>query len=316
MPPSVSSQLAQGAERETTFLGLLRRQFMHPKPLPPALNLAGQTAVVTGANTGLGFEAARQLLSLGLSRLIVAVRSEPKGEEAAATLRREFPAARIDVWLVDMASYDSITAFARRCADTLDRLDLALLNAGLQNLTYEVVASTHHETTFQVNYLSTALLSALLLPVLRAKAAGRSSSSSGPPRLIVVGSDVMYWAQPDKVAAGPVLPQFDRRSGYHILGNYAKSKMALMAFVIRLASHVSPDDVVVNVVNPGLTAGTTLSSGHTKAPWYDPRRYVFAAIVGLLARPIDVGASTYIDAAVVQGPESHGSFVSEWALKP
>jgi NAD(P)-dependent dehydrogenase (short-subunit alcohol dehydrogenase family) len=68
-----------------------------------------------------------------------------------------------------MLAYDSITAFAER-AKTLDSLDIAVLNAGVMKQTHAVASSTGHEDTIQVNYLSTALVALLLLPILKDKA--------------------------------------------------------------------------------------------------------------------------------------------------
>lgn len=66
-----------------TFAGFLYRQLaVKPKPLAASVRLEGKTALVTGANTGLGLEAARGLATRGLARLILAVRTVAKGEEA------------------------------------------------------------------------------------------------------------------------------------------------------------------------------------------------------------------------------------------
>lgn len=78
-----------------------------------ATSLSGKTAIVTGA-TGLGYEAAAQLLDLHLSRMILAVRSIDEGEAAVSQLRRKYLSAEIGVWQLDMRSYDSIQAFAHR----------------------------------------------------------------------------------------------------------------------------------------------------------------------------------------------------------
>lgn len=132
-------------------------------------NVQGKCAIITGSNTGLGFESARQLLALGLPHLIMAVRSLEKGNEAAKVLHDANPAAKIDVWKLDMESYDSIQAFADRCHKELARLDIAILNAGLSPLSFST-CSTGHEKTMQVNHFGTALLAVLLLPCLKSKA--------------------------------------------------------------------------------------------------------------------------------------------------
>ncbi len=87
----------------------IKTQFRTKPRYPPKdTDLTGRVGIVTGSNTGLGFESSRQLLSYKLSRLIMAVRSPTKGEAAAAKLRKEFPRATIDVWILDMNSYESV----------------------------------------------------------------------------------------------------------------------------------------------------------------------------------------------------------------
>ncbi|KAI4646701.1 putative secondary metabolism biosynthetic enzyme [Alternaria ventricosa] len=186
-------------------IGFMYRQlFMHPPPIAAEVTLEGQTAIITGSNTGLGFEAGRQLLQLDLSRLILAVRSQTKGDVAAEALRKEFLRAEIEVWILDMEDPESVAAFARRC-QTLGRIDIVVLNAGVQNKDYAVSPKTGNEQTFQVNYLSTIMLAVLLLPILRAK----SGSAGRPARLTIVTSTTAYFAHFDNQR--PILPQFDEK---------------------------------------------------------------------------------------------------------
>lgn len=118
--------------------------------LPSGLDLSGQVAIITGANAGLGFESARQLLALNLSHLILAVRSVEKGQQAAEKLHQQRPSAQIDVWQLDMCSYESITTFSKRVETQLSRLDIALLNAGLVTPDFRSVKETGHEESMQV----------------------------------------------------------------------------------------------------------------------------------------------------------------------
>jgi NAD(P)-dependent dehydrogenase (short-subunit alcohol dehydrogenase family) len=85
----------------------------HPK-LPNDIDLSGKVAIVTGARTGLGFYACLQFLSFRLLHLIIAVRLFKKGDDAASKLRAQFPAARIELWELEMSSYQSIQAFVQR----------------------------------------------------------------------------------------------------------------------------------------------------------------------------------------------------------
>lgn len=301
----MSSNLQAEAAFETSLKGFMRRQCAKPRPLPADLRLPGQTAIVTGSNVGIGLAASRQLLELGLSHLIMGVRSQAKGEAAASQLRQEFPDAQISVWILDMESYDSIRKFTEQCA-SLPRIDMAILNAALMVPTYTTVASTGHEVTMQVDYLSTAYLALLLIPILKAKKAADAPRS---PVLSIVGSDMAYAAalKPD----GPVLPQFDDPKTYSQMPAYGNAKLLLMFLVARLAELVSPGDVLINLPNPGMTKGTSFGSDSPLIA-----RKVFGVAQHFFARTADVAASVYLDAALNRGAESHGSFISDWAIKP
>lgn len=301
----MSAELEKDAFFEATALGFLCRQFTRPKSLPADIRLTDQAAIVTGSNVGLGLEASRQLLQLGLSHLIMGVRSQAKGDAAAVLLRKEFPASSISVWTVDLESYDSVRAFADKCA-VLPRLDIAILNAGLMQTPYTVVPTTGHEVTMQVNYLSTALMAILLLPILRSKRVGGAARS---PVLTLVGSDRAY--QGDVQTNGPVLAQFDKPEAFSQFDWYSNSKLLLTLFVSKLAEFASPDDVLVNMANPGMTRGTAFFRG---VPAVVVKLISVAQL--LLARSVNVGATTYVDAAVARGKESHGSFTSDWTIKP
>ncbi|KAF4632198.1 hypothetical protein G7Y89_g5923 [Cudoniella acicularis] len=187
----------------------------------PNTNLAGQTAIITGGNTGLGYEAAVQLLGLKLSHLILAVRSPEKGEAAAANLRKSHPKASIEVWQLDMCSYDSILGFARRVERRLSRIDIVLLNAGVGRLTFNKVKSTGHEEVLQVNYLSTVLLAILLLPILKTK----GSPGRQPAHLTIVSAALTLAAKFPNRDTNPLLPSFDNPETFDPREHYNSSKL-------------------------------------------------------------------------------------------
>ncbi|RAK97093.1 retinol dehydrogenase 12 [Aspergillus ibericus CBS 121593] len=271
------------------------------------VDLSGKTAIVTGSNTGLGFECNKQLLDLGLSRLIIAVRSESKGEEA----RKELLAARrsetvvIEVWKLDLSRYDSILAFAERTR-SLDRLDIVISNAGVLKRNFELNKSTGHEETVQVNHLSNALLAILLIPVLKEK-----NSPEHPGRLTVVSSDTPAWAKFKERNFNPLLSAFDKSEYFDGQDRYPTAKLLSQLFLSELAKRVPPSVVVINAPNPGLCkSGLARDFNGTFAG------YIFSIFQFILARKPAVGARALTDAAVKHGAESHGQYIEDGKLAP
>ncbi|KAF7587141.1 hypothetical protein BBP40_007669 [Aspergillus hancockii] len=215
--------------------------------------LIDKVAIVTGANSGLGFESSRQLLSYNPSHLVIAVCSVATGEVAAATLRKEYPMATIEVWQLDMSSCDSIQALVRRAESHLSRLDIVILNAGLANLKFNVTPSTSHEEIIQVNYLSTMLLCVLLLPVLKHK-----SPAGAPDRLSIINSGLALNARFPHRKSSPLLSSYDNPKNFDWNEQYSASRLLAHLFMWKLVDYVSADDVVVNLVDPGFVKGTDL----------------------------------------------------------
>ena len=112
-------------------------------------DLTGRTAVVTGANSGLGLETARELARRG-ARVVMACRSEDRARRARAEIRRDVPGAALDVEILDLASLASVHRFAE--AYRHDRLDLLYCNAGIMAVPRSETEDGF-ETQFGVNVL-------------------------------------------------------------------------------------------------------------------------------------------------------------------
>jgi len=296
----MSAQLEKQAPSQASFRSVARGLFNTIPPIPPSITLAGKTALVTGSNVGLGLECCRYFLKLGASRLIMAVRSLKKGEAAASGLRDEFPDAQIDVWQLDLESFASVQAFAARCEGQVDRLDVAVLNAGLGKMNFErAKEGRHRETTLQVNYLSTALLAILLLPKLKP-----TVPSPEPGRLTIVSSDAGLGVKLADPGEGGIIDSLDKPKGYQGFAQYAYSKLLITMFTARLADIVDPDDVIINCCNPSATKGTgfvgSLDAGLGKT--------LLGLWLSLMGRTAVDAARIYVHASLVLGKESHGSF--------
>ncbi|KAI0435517.1 hypothetical protein F4803DRAFT_574755 [Xylaria telfairii] len=270
-------------------------------------NLSGQTAIVTGSNVGLGYEAAIQLLGLNLSHLIVAVRSLHKGEAAASTMKKQYPKANIEVWQLDMHSYESIQTFAKKAESSLPRIDIVILNAGLAHFEYYKVERTGHEELFQVNYLSTIFLVILLLPILKAK-----RSPGRPARLTIASAALTLAGKFIHRDSNPLFTALDDPKKFDRNETYRVSKLLAQMFLWNLVDYVSADDIIINLADPAFVRGTAfardLGSG--------PIRALYLLFGLLTGRTPKVGASCYIDAVVNKGKESHGCFLMSWNIHP
>lgn len=274
------------------------------QPFPPFPTLE---PILTFHVPGIGLACAKILPTLGLSHLIITARSLSRGEEAATSLRNAHPYMKIDVWELDMLNYDSIQNLAAKCA-SLPKLHIAILNAGMYSgAQSKINPATGHEESFQVNYLSTTLLSILLLPVLKAK-----SPNEEPGKLTVVGSGTGLVADFPNKDEVPLIPSFDKpfNAFNDATARYFLTKLLVMILVAQLGDAVNANDVIVNTVEPGLTAGTGLHRDTTGAGAVQ-----YAIMKRLLARTPEEAAWTYID-AVGKGRDSHGGLILAWKVAP
>ncbi|KAL8935905.1 MAG: hypothetical protein Q9216_005204 [Gyalolechia sp. 2 TL-2023] len=319
---------------QNTYRGFLYRQLFVTPPLvtSPPVSLAGKTGIVTGSNTGLGYHASAQLLSLGLSHLILAVRDTAKGEQAKTSLlstlkenKSNKAPPRIEVWAVDLTDYTSITAFADRVRDTPDlQINFAILNAGVARFGFEQ-SRNGNEITIQTNWLGTALLALTLRPVLQAqytnakKTMTNGRSGPLPPVLSIVGSEVAQWAvfKERKIAASSphttILRVLNDKKKFNAADRYYTSKLLLTLFfrdfVERLPS--TRNDVVINLVNPGFCYGSELHRTLS-----GPLGMIFGGMKRAIGRSTEVGARTLVHGAAVAGKETHGCYLSDSKIAP
>lgn len=293
-------------------------------PTPTGTNLSGQTIIITGANTGLGYESARQFLTLGASRVILACRSLTRGSAAATSLRTDpvilktNPDATIEVFELDLASYTSGLRFAEKVKAEVAELDILVNNGGMASLWYERSDSgsandkekkTGHERMMQVNCYTHILISLELFPLLRATAAQRGA----PTRITWLGSlthitQHTLCARPIPRAAS-ALAHFDDVANFDRIARYADSKLAVHAVVRRFAS-LAPDEVVVNNLCPGLVR-TELDRN---LPFC--LRVLMTLFRKTAGRRVEEGARTVVFAAVVAGSETNGGFLQHNMVHP
>jgi len=132
---------------------------------------AGNLAVVTGANSGIGWQTALELARAG-SEVILAARTEAKGREAVELIRRHFPQAKVRAEVLDLASLQSVRAFAAKVGGEA-KLDLLVNNAGVMSVPQRETTADGFELQFGTNFLGPFALTGLLMPALQRAASPR-----------------------------------------------------------------------------------------------------------------------------------------------
>ncbi|KAI0159864.1 retinol dehydrogenase 12 [Hypoxylon sp. FL1284] len=256
-----------------------------------AEDLKGKTAVVTESNTGIGFECARQLLDLGIGKLIIAVRDEAKGQNAKRALLhgRSISDDAIEVWRLDLQSYESITAFAER-ARGIERLDIAVLNSGVSKQFFDLTPSTGHEESIQ----------------------SIKTSTDQPNRLVIVSSDTASWAGFKEKDSVPLIPALDKKEKFSLTDCYPTSKLLGQLFVTELTKRVPSSVATITMPNPGWCYGTGL--GHVPGGTIGER--IVSVPKRILGRTASMGARVVTDAAVQHGQEAHGQYIEDCKIQP
>lgn len=275
------------------------------KPALPTKSFSGQTVIVTGSNVGLGLEAARHFARLDAAKVILAVRNLSAGERAKQSIEASTNRPGVcEVWKLDLASYDSVKAFAAR-ASQLPRLEIVIENAAIATPTFDLAEG--HERHITVNVISTILLGLLLLPKLKATAKKFPSTT---PHLTIVTSEVHAWTKFPEWRADNTFVKLDDEKSARMEERYATSKLLEVFAVREIAPRISDSGVVLNMLNPGL-CHSELARDSGWGLWM---------LKLILARSTEVGSRTLL-AAAAAGSESHGAYmtngkVANGALSP
>jgi NAD(P)-dependent dehydrogenase (short-subunit alcohol dehydrogenase family) len=250
-------------------------------------SLTGTTAVVTGANSGIGWHTALELARHGAS-VTLGVRTRDKGEDAAARIRDRAAGADVHVAVLDLASLASVQDFA---AAWQGPLGLLVNNAGVMTPPRYRRTGDGFELQLGTNHLGHFALTARLLPALLGAA---------QPRVVTVSSLAHRSARAETLLAG------NPEQGYNASRYYGDSKLANLLFTFELQRRATAagTDLAATAAHPGVSH-TNLVTSEQGMGSLGPVRVVAPLVLRLLTQPAAAGAEPTLYAATAADPGSY-----------
>jgi len=239
----------------------------------------GRTAVVTGANTGLGYETATALAAKG-AHVVLAVRNIEKGKAAADLIARAHPGASVAIQELDLTSLDSVRAAADQLRADHDSIDLLINNAGVM-MTPKATTKDGFELQFGTNHLGHFALTNLLLDRVLA----------APGSRVVTVSSVGHRFARNGIRFDDL--QWER--SYSRVGAYGQAKLANLMFTYELQRRLQGTNTIAVAAHPG--GSNTELARNTPAPV----RVVFDLVAAYVAQSAEMGALPTLRAATDPG---------------
>ncbi|MGA9719466.1 MAG: oxidoreductase [Acidobacteriaceae bacterium] len=245
----------------------------------------GRLAIVTGANSGIGFQTARYLAQAGAT-VILACRNAEKGEAARAKIASAYPASNLQVGVLDVADLNSVDRFAAEFSSEDKPLDLLINNAGVMALPQRQTTPQGFEMQFGTNHLGHFALTGLLLPTL----------------LRQPGSRVVTVASIAHKGGKLNFDDLNAERRYDPRGAYQQSKLANLVFGLefdrRLRARRATTESVI--AHPGVAVTNIVSNGIGNGV----QGRIIQALIPLVAQSDDRGSWPLLYAAT--SPEAHG----------
>ena len=262
---------------------------------------AGRRVLITGANSGIGFYAAAELAHNG-AHVLIGCRDQSKGDAALARMRALDPRANAEVVVLDLASLESVRAFAAAELARGVPLDLLINNAGVMAPKQRLETADGFELQFGVNVLGHFALTALLLPALLRAAAKVQGQS---PRVVTLASIAHKQGRLN-------FEDLQSTKSYSPMGAYRQSKLADLMFAFeldrRLRAAVPPAPGVMSVAaHPGV-ANTNLFQVGEFSPVERLVRRGFGVAIGGLLNSGAQGAAPTLFAATAPDAVSGGYY--------
>lgn len=259
-------------------------------------DLSGKVAIVTGGNSGIGYEAVAGLAAKN-AQVILAARTMEKGEAAARSIRAKHPQAQVTVMILDLADLASVRAFAQDFLAQHNRLDMLINNAGVMAIPFERTVDGF-ERQFGTNHLGHFALTGLLLPVLLATPGSRVVSVSSGAH---VGGSIDF-------------ADIHRERNYTRFGAYSQSKLANLLFAYELQRRLARSGAgsISVACHPGY-ANTNLQHVAARSTDSSLVTWLTRLANGLMAQSQEMGALPSLYAAVA-GDVNGGDYIGPTGL--
>lgn len=224
----------------------------------------GRVAIVTGANSGIGFETARVLAGKGAT-VVMGCRNLDKANPKAEEIRAKYPDARVELMELDLANLESVQSFAKAFRERHSRLDLLINNAGIMVPPYGQTAQGF-ETQFGVNHLGHFALTAQLLDMVL---------DTPGSRIVNVSSMAHKFGKID-------FSNLNSENGYNAQAAYGQSKLANLLFTYELQRRLAKagKKTLAVAAHPGWTA--TNLQDHAKSVKFLNRFFAQEPLMGAL----------------------------------
>jgi NAD(P)-dependent dehydrogenase (short-subunit alcohol dehydrogenase family) len=258
--------------------------------------MAGKTAIITGANAGIGKATAIDMAQRG-ARVIMACRDLKRGEAALKDVVEETGSKEVVLKQLDLASLKSVRKFAEDINKNEPELHVLINNAGLAYPPKQSKTEDGFELTMGVNYLGHFLLTNLLLDLLK---------KTAPSRIVVVASSVHH-----QLTKEFKFDNIHSEKFYDHWDTYGQSKLACILFTRELAKRLEGKGVTINALHPGVITTELVVN-------FMNRIGMFFIMVGMrfLSKTPEQGAQTTIHLAVSKEVKDvSGLYFSDCALK-
>jgi NAD(P)-dependent dehydrogenase (short-subunit alcohol dehydrogenase family) len=242
-------------------------------------DLSGKVIIITGANSGIGYEAAKEFARKG-AQIVLASRNLDKAQSALSQIQAEIPETKAEILKLDLASLKSIRHFTDEYKAKYDRLDVLLNNAGIMMVPYGKT-NDGFEKQFGTNHLGHFALTGLLIDLLL-KTPGT--------RVVNISSNAHYFGEMDFSNL-----MYENGGGYSAQKAYGRSKLANLLFTYELQRRFEARKVnmIAVAAHPGIS--NTNLAAHIFKRW---RLRILQPLMGLFLQSAAMGALPGIRAAV------------------